>query len=91
MFGSLVASILLIWMLFRIARQSILLAVLSFFFWPALIFAVFRYWGDEESDIKVPFAIFLPIAIWLTLEMDRLFERHRTLEETLHGIAPFLA
>lgn len=52
--GSLLSLVFLIWMVAKIWKQSALLAILSSFFWPVLIFALFKYWGDEESDIKVP-------------------------------------
>lgn len=47
--------ILHIWMCLRIARSSSMLAWMTFFFWPTCIFALFRNWGDEESDIRIPF------------------------------------
>jgi hypothetical protein len=62
--GGIISFILLIWMITRIWKDSAVLAIVSFFFWPALIFAVIKYWGDEESDIKVPFAVFMVASIY---------------------------
>ena len=45
--GGILSLVFLVWMLFKIAKQSVLLAILCFFFWPALIFALFKYWGEE--------------------------------------------
>ena len=64
LFESIVGLILLIWMIFRIWQRSILLAIVSFFFWPALIVALFVCWGDESADIKVPFFLFAALTAW---------------------------
>lgn len=55
-----VLFVLVIWMVVKIARSSPLLAVGSFLFWPVSLFALIKYWGDRDSDIRVPF--FLSIA-----------------------------
>ena len=57
--GGFVSFILLLWMILRIWKESTLLAIVSLFFWPALVYAVVKNWGDEESDIKVPFFFFM--------------------------------
>jgi hypothetical protein len=48
---------LVIWMVVRIARSSGLMALLVFLFWPASLIALVRYWGDRESDIRLPFVL----------------------------------
>lgn len=52
------------WMAALIWRRSALLALVSLLAWPVFAFACLRFWGDEYSDIRVPFAVFLP-ALWL--------------------------
>ena len=65
--GVFVALGLWFWMLIRTSRSSMLLAVLSFFFWPLLIVALVKNWNDEESDIKVPFFIYVAVVIFLAI------------------------
>jgi hypothetical protein len=62
-FTSLLSLVFMVWMVARIWKQSALLAVISILFWPALLFALVKYWGDEKSDIKLPFALFLASSI----------------------------
>lgn len=57
--GSFASLILLLWMIGKLWKQSALLAIAALFLWPVLIYALFKYWGDEESDIKLPFALFV--------------------------------
>lgn len=57
--GSFLSLVFLVWMVARIGKQSVPIAVGSFLFWPVLIYALFKYWGDDESDIKLPFALFV--------------------------------
>lgn len=52
------------WMAARIWRRSAMLALVAVLAWPLLFFACVRFWGDELSDIRLPFAMFLP-AIWM--------------------------
>ena len=52
------------WMAARIWRRSALLALVSVLAWPVFLFACLRFWGDERSDIRVPFAVFLP-TLWM--------------------------
>jgi hypothetical protein len=47
-------------MVAKIWRRNALLAIVTAFLWPVSAFAVLRYWGDEVSDIKVPFLFFVP-------------------------------
>jgi hypothetical protein len=53
---SLVCSLI---MLIRIFKSSVLLGVLSLFFFPATIVALVRNWNDPDTDIKVPFFLSL--------------------------------
>jgi hypothetical protein len=70
--GSLVCLILFFWMLIKVGKQSTLLAFLAFFFWPVLFYAVIKYWGDEESDIKIPFAIFLVAVGYMMYDANKM-------------------
>jgi hypothetical protein len=39
-----------------------------------LLFALLKFWGDEKSDIKVPFALWaasIAYTWWATLQMRR--------------------
>ena len=56
-----VLFLLSIWTVMRIWKKSPLLAILCFFFWPATIVALFTNWGDEDSDIRIPF--FLSVVV----------------------------
>jgi hypothetical protein len=83
MFTSLLCLIFLIWMVAKIWKQSVGLAIASFLFWPALIFALFRYWGDEESDIKVPFVLFTICSIYTWYSMIQMGKALQEEQETL--------
>ena len=58
---SVVSLILLLWMIVKIWRDSMLLAIVAIFFWPALIIALIQNWGNEQTDIKVPFFLFVAV------------------------------
>ena len=89
--GGAVALVLWLWMIVRIGKQSFLLGVLAFVFWPVLFFAVFKYWGDEESDIKVPFAIFLVAVIYMWFDAAHVAKQASQEQETLLGIVQLFA
>jgi hypothetical protein len=74
MIAALIALLSFIWMIARIWKTSAGFAIASFLLWPILLFAVLKYWGDEESDIKVPFAVWavsVGYTWWATLQMSR--------------------
>jgi hypothetical protein len=48
-----------LWILLRTWRSSPLLAIISFFFFPATLVALLRQWNDPETDIKIPFFLSL--------------------------------
>ena len=58
--SSVMCFVLIGWMVAKIWKRSALLAIVTVFLWPVSAFAVMRYWGDEHSDIKVPFLLFIP-------------------------------
>lgn len=58
----LVLFVLALWMVVRIWKRSPLLAILSFFFWPVAIIALFKNWGDEDADIRIPFFLSVLVA-----------------------------
>jgi hypothetical protein len=72
MFTSLLCLVFLLWMLARIWKDSALLAIVCFFFWPALIFALVKYWGDKEHDIKLPFVLFTLCSLYTWYDMFRI-------------------
>ncbi|MEJ5208703.1 hypothetical protein [Denitratimonas sp. CY0512] len=59
----LVLFVITVWMCVKIWRRSPLLAIGAFFLWPLSLIALFLYWGDEDSDIRVPFALSLVVSI----------------------------
>ena len=88
--GSFICLIALIWMVTRIWKDSAGLAIASLLFWPALILALFKYWGDEENDIKVPFMIFVPAAIYMYYDWMKTAAALREQQESMLGIlTPF--
>ena len=89
--GGFVSFILLLWMILRIWKESTLLAIVSLFFWPALVYAVVKNWGDEESDIKVPFAIFLVAVIYMWYDVAHAAKQASQEQETLLGIVQLFA
>ena len=48
------------WMAALIWRRNAWLAIVSVLAWPVFAFACLRFWGDEFSDIRLPFAVFVP-------------------------------
>lgn len=79
----LVAFILAIWMVVKIARSSPLLALVVFLFTPASLYALVRYWGDRDSDIRVPFALMV-LAFGMAL-----FMANRTIDKAALEAAPY--
>lgn len=60
MLSSLLCFVLIAWMSAKISRRNAMLAIVTVVLWPVSAFAAMRYWGDELSDIKVPFLLFVP-------------------------------
>lgn len=88
---SIVSLILLLYIIVRIWKRSVLLAIVSFFFPPLMIFALFRYWGDDEGDIKVPFFILLVLVIVQFNLQLQLVKAHAPPQESSLAVARFLA
>jgi len=89
--GSFISLILLIWMAVKIGKRSMILAVGAFLFWPALIYAVIHYWGDDESDIRVPFFLFVLSASYTWYAMSQMAKALKENEEALLSIAQLFA
>ena len=62
-----ISFVAFIWVIFKIGRHSIIGAILSFFLLLPIFYYLFKLWGDEENDIKVPFAISFGPALVATL------------------------
>jgi hypothetical protein len=76
MIAALIALLSFVWMIARIWKTSAGFAIASFLLWPVLLFAVLKFWGDEDSDIKVPFAVWavsIGYTWWATLQMQKEF------------------
>lgn len=85
--GGIASLILLVWMVTKIWKQSMGLAIVSLLFWPALIFAVFKFWGDEESDIKLPFILFVVASSYTWYDMVETSKALREQQDTLLSVA----
>lgn len=59
--SSLLCFVFIGWMVARIWKRNAMLAIVTVFLWPVSVFALLRYWGDELSDIKLPFLLFVPV------------------------------
>lgn len=74
MIAALIALVSFVWMIAKIWKSSAGFAVASVLLWPVLLFALFKFWGDEESDIKVPFgvwAVSIAYTWWATFQMAK--------------------
>ena len=89
--ASVFSIVLFIYMLVRTWKSSILLAVLSFLFWPVIIVALIKNWNDEESDIKVPFAFFTVAVIYAWYDLFHMVNQAPEDQETLLGIVRLIA
>ena len=89
--ASLVCLVTFVWMLIKIWKDSPLLAIASFLFWPALFVALFKYWGDEESDIKVPFAIFALCTVYSLWALSRMVRELKDVQETMLWTTQYFA
>jgi hypothetical protein len=49
------AFLMVVWMCIKIARGSVVLAVLTFVFWPLALLSLLRNWRDPQTDIRIPF------------------------------------
>lgn len=49
------AFLMVVWMCIKIARGSVILALLTFFFWPLALISLIRNWGESDTDIRIPF------------------------------------
>lgn len=78
----LVLFVLNIWMVVKIWRSSPLLAVVSFFFFPAAIIALIKSWNEPESDIKIPFALSLVVLALIYWSSNRVVDK--AIEESAH-------
>ena len=81
-----VTTIIYFYMLLRISRTSMLLAVGCFFLPPLILLALVLYWNNAESDIKVPFFISLALAIGGSMVLDRNERARRIIEGLLWGL-----
>jgi uncharacterized membrane-anchored protein len=62
----LVAALLYLLAIVRVWRSNQMLAILMFFFWPAGIYALVRYWKEDEDNIRVPMIAALSVfGVWL--------------------------
>lgn len=72
-----VLGLLNLWAVFKVARGGhYFTALLMFLFWPASLYALVRFWGDEDSDVRIPV-----LMSFVTLGMV-LFMANRVVEKT---------
>lgn len=72
---SLVLLVISIWMCVRIWRRSPLLAIGAFLLWPLSIVALILYWGDKDSDVRVPFFLSLVVTLLLAFMAMRTVDK----------------
>lgn len=78
--------VMVIWMVLKIARSSSLMAVVTFFFWPAAVLHLISNWGDPDGDIKIPFLIALIASGMMTYQVFQAADEV-ALESTAEEIA----
>jgi hypothetical protein len=88
--ASLVSLVLFIYMLVRTWKSSVLLAILSLLFWPLIIVALIKNWNDEESDIKVPFFLWVGVSLFMVWFISRASKAAEE-QETLLGVMRLVA
>lgn len=72
----------LVWLLLRIGKTTPLGAVLTFFLGIPALYYLFKFWGDEDSDIRVPFFVntgisILTILVVLNISESELLKQER--------------
>ena len=76
------ASLFYLFAVARLWRTDSTLAIVMLLFWPAGLYALVRYWGEEENNIRVPmFASLGALAIWcgtIVLGFSHFSEHERT-------------
>jgi len=81
----LVALVLFFYLLVRIGKASVLLAIVCFVFPPVMLLALGLYWKDEEHDIKIPFFILLGVVILGNVLLSR-EERRNAVQSLLWSV-----
>jgi hypothetical protein len=65
-----------LWLVFRVSRVSKSYAFVTFLFFPAAIFLMFKYWGDPDHDIKFPFIVTLVATIVFGYQSHKLEQEY---------------
>ncbi|QAU35167.1 hypothetical protein [Janthinobacterium sp. 17J80-10] len=58
-----VSFVSLIWLLIRIGKITPIGAVLTFFLGIPALYYLYKFWGDDENDIRLPFFVNLGISV----------------------------
>lgn len=70
--GGQASTLCFIWMAARIWKSSPGLAAVSFFVFPVALIPLIQNWGDEETDIKVPFFLVLASSMYCSRSANAL-------------------
>ena len=71
------SMLFLLWMVVKIGRSSVPMAVLCFFLPVLAILPLVRNWGDPDDDIRIPF-----FALWLSFGLS-MFMGYRALDKAI--------
>jgi hypothetical protein len=80
-----------IWLLVRIWKSSPLIAIISFFFFPASIISLVQNWDDEELDVRVPFFATCGAYLALVLVATKMMSKIEEMESALQGVSRLMA
>ena len=89
--SSFFTTLCLIWMAARIWKSSPGLAAVSFFVFPVAIIPLIQNWGDEETDIKVPFFLVLASSMYTMYSLMSFARRAAEEQESFLLVARMFA
>lgn len=65
-----------LWVAVKVWRVSRLYGFITFLFFPAAIFFMFNYWGDEDHDIKAAFMVTLVTSLVFVYQANKLEQKY---------------
>lgn len=84
-------TLCVLWMVARIWKSSPGLAAVSFFVFPVAIIPLIQNWGDEETDIKVPFFLALASSMYTMYSLMSFARAQPEEQESLLAVVRMLA
>lgn len=70
LFYGLLVCVMVVWMALKVARNSVGLGVVTFFFWPLAVIPLVTNWGQRDSDIRLQFFLTLIASVLLWNSMS---------------------